>query len=113
MRGTLFAELSAFVAVADHGSFTKAALQLRVSTGTLSQTIRGLEERLGIRLLNRTTRSVAPTEAGEQILSRLRPLLDDFAAGAHSVNVLPHKAASNPQHHVAPPPRAVFFCPLT
>src|SRR5260370_34684294 len=84
MRGTLFAELSAFVAVADHGSFTKAALQLRVSTGTLSQTIRGLEERLGVRLLNRTTRSVAPTQAGEQILSRLRPLLDDFAAGLQS-----------------------------
>ena len=102
MRGTLFAELSAFVAVADHGSFTKAALQLRVSTGTLSETIRGLEERLGVRLLNRTTRSVAPTEAGEQILSRLRPLLDDFAAVVDSVNAFRNKPAGHLRLTVPP-----------
>ena len=86
MRGTRFAELSAFVAVAEHGSFTKAAGHLGVSTGALSQTIRGLEEGLGVRLLNRTTRSVAPTEAGERMLTRLRPLLDEFAAAVESVN---------------------------
>ena len=59
MRETRFAKLSAFVAVADSGSFTKAAAQLGLSTGSLSHTIRELEESLGVRLLNRTTRSVA------------------------------------------------------
>jgi DNA-binding transcriptional LysR family regulator len=78
MRGTRFAELSAFVAVAELSSFTRAAEQLRISTATLSQTIRGLEESLGVRLLNRTTRSVSPTDAGERLLTQLRPLLDGF-----------------------------------
>src|SRR5262245_11154089 len=72
MRETRFAKLSAFVAVADCGSFTKAAAQLGLSTSSLSHTIRELEESLGVRLLNRTTRSVAPTEAGERMLTRLR-----------------------------------------
>jgi DNA-binding transcriptional LysR family regulator len=63
MRETRFAKLSAFVAVADCGGFTKAAAQLGISTGSLSHTIRELEESLGVRLLNRTTRSVAPTGA--------------------------------------------------
>ena len=112
MRGTLFAELSAFVAVADHGSFTKAALQLRVSTGKLSQTIRGLEERLGVRLLNRTTRSVAPTEAGERVLSRLRPLLDEFAAIIDSVNAFRNRPAGHLRLTVPPPVGSFFLAPL-
>jgi DNA-binding transcriptional LysR family regulator len=67
MRETHFAKLNAFVAVADCGSFTKAAAQLGLSPGSLSHSIRELEESLGVRLLNRTTRSVAPTDAGERI----------------------------------------------
>ena len=70
MRGSRFAALSAFVEVAERGSFTKAAGQLGVTTGSLSQTIRALEESLGVRLLNRTTRSVALTEVGERIPRR-------------------------------------------
>ena len=73
MRGRRFAELSAFVEVADYGSFTKAAGHLGVSTGSLSQTIRALEGSLGVRLLNRTTRSVALTEAGVGRHSRASP----------------------------------------
>jgi len=65
MRGTQFAELSAFVAVADLGSFTKAAAQLRMSTGALSQAIRGLEESLGVRLL-KTPVSLGPAIAGNK-----------------------------------------------
>jgi DNA-binding transcriptional LysR family regulator len=57
--------LAAFAAVAEERSFTKAAVRLGVSTSALSHAIRGLEERLGVRLLARTTRSVAPTEAGD------------------------------------------------
>ena len=70
--------LSAFLAVAEERSFTRAARGLGVSPSALSHAIRGLEERLGVRLLARTTRSVAPTEAGEQFITRLRPALADI-----------------------------------
>ena len=63
-----FNDLAAFAAVARERSFTRAAAKLGVSPSALSQTIRNLEERLGLRLLTRTTRSVSPTEAGERLL---------------------------------------------
>lgn len=71
-----FNVLAAFVVVARELSFTRAAAQLGVSQSALSQTIRGLEERLGMRLLTRTTRSVAPTEAGRRLLDTLAPRFD-------------------------------------
>jgi len=70
--------LSAFLAVAEERSFTRAARRLGVSPSALSHAVRGLEERLGVRLLARTTRSVAPTEAGEQLMARLGPALGDI-----------------------------------
>jgi len=70
--------LSAFLLVAEERSFTRAAKQLDVSPSALSHAIRALEERVGVRLLARTTRSVAPTEAGEEFLARLRPALGDI-----------------------------------
>src|SRR6266487_3035175 len=70
--------LSAFLAVAEERSFTRAAKRLGVTPSALSHAIRGLEERFGVRLLARTTRSVAPTEAGEQLIARLRPALGDI-----------------------------------
>src|SRR5215208_8023512 len=66
-------DLIAFIAVAREGSFTKAAVQLGVSQPALSHTLRSLEARLGVRLLNRTTRSVAPTETGERLLRSIEP----------------------------------------
>jgi DNA-binding transcriptional LysR family regulator len=69
--------LAAFLAVAEERSFTRAARGLGVSPSALSHAVRGLEERLGVPLLARTTRSVAPTEAGEQFIARLRPALAD------------------------------------
>lgn len=69
--------LAVFLAVAEERSFTKAAKRLGVSPSAMSHAIRGLEEDLGVRLLSRTTRSVAPTEAGERLLTRLRPALND------------------------------------
>jgi DNA-binding transcriptional LysR family regulator len=69
--------LAAFLATAEERSFTKAARRLGVSPSAMSHAIRGLEEGLGVRLLSRTTRSVAPTEAGQQLLARLRPALAD------------------------------------
>jgi DNA-binding transcriptional LysR family regulator len=73
-------DLAAFVAVAEQRSFTRAAAQLGVSQSALSHTIRDLETRLGIRLLTRTTRSVAPTEAGERLLATVAPRLAEIDA---------------------------------
>src|SRR5881396_2165766 len=69
--------LAAFAAVADDRSFTKAAIKLGVSRSAISHSMRTLEERLGLRLLARTTRSVAPTDAGERLLAQLRPALHE------------------------------------
>ena len=80
MRGTDFANLNAFAAVVEHRSFVRAAAHLGITPSALSQTIRQLEERLGVRLLNRTTRSVAPTTAGERLYQRLRPAVDELDA---------------------------------
>jgi len=85
IRGTQFAQLTAFVAVAEHRSFTRAAQHLGLSTPSLSQAIRGLEETFGVRLLNRTTRSVALTEAGEQLLYHLNPVLEGVD---HAIDVV-------------------------
>src|SRR6266446_1529048 len=70
--------LGAFMAVAEERSFTKAARRVGVSQSALSHAIRGLEEEIGVRLLARTTRSVAPTDAGEQLIARLGPALVDI-----------------------------------
>ena len=112
MRGTQFAELSAFVAVAEEASFTKAAKRMALSTATLSQTVRALEERLGVRLLNRTTRSVAPTEAGERMLRQLRPLLDGFDAAIESVNAFRDRPAGHLRLTVPPPVAKFTLAPI-
>jgi DNA-binding transcriptional LysR family regulator len=75
MRGSQFAELKAFVAVVDRASFTRAADHLGLTRSALSQTIRHLEARLGVQLLNRTTRSVAPTRAGSRLHERVAPMI--------------------------------------
>lgn len=74
-------DLNAFVVVAEEGSFTRAAARLGVSQSALSQTVRNLEERVGIRLLNRTTRNVSPTEAGQRLLSQAAPALAQIERG--------------------------------
>ena len=79
MRGSEFAELKAFAAVVERSSFARAAEHLGLSPSALSQTIRLLEERLGTRLLNRTTRSLAPTATGEQLYRRIAPLLREMS----------------------------------
>ena len=71
-------DLSAFAAIVAHRSFRKAADELSLSPSTLSHMMRALEARIGIRLLNRTTRSVSPTEAGQRLVTRLQPLLRDL-----------------------------------
>src|SRR3954454_949549 len=85
--------LATFLAVAEEKSFTGAAKRLGVSPSATSHAIRGLEERLGVRLLSRTTRSVAPTEAGEQLLARLRPALNEVRAGLDQISGFRDKPA--------------------
>jgi DNA-binding transcriptional LysR family regulator len=79
-------ELTAFVAVAEHRSFTKAAAQVGIALPTMSHTIRSLEDGLGVRLFNRTTRSVALTEAGDRLLAEVQPILDGIDHAVESVN---------------------------
>ena len=91
-RGNLN-DLLAFVAVGRERSFTKAAAKLGVSQSALSHTIRGLEERLGVRLLTRTTRSVSPTEAGERLLRSAGPRLEEIEAELEALGELRDKPA--------------------
>jgi DNA-binding transcriptional LysR family regulator len=81
MRRTDLADLTAFVAVADNLSFREAASRLGVTPSALSHTVRHFEERLGFRLLNRTTRSVSLTDAGLRLLDRLRPAVEQISRG--------------------------------
>ncbi|MES2115472.1 MAG: LysR family transcriptional regulator [Pseudomonadota bacterium] len=86
-------DLMAFLCVAREGSFTRAAAQLGVSQSALSHTIRALEARLGVRLLTRTTRSVAPTPAGERLMATLAPCFDDIEAELAALSALRDKPA--------------------
>jgi DNA-binding transcriptional LysR family regulator len=84
-------DLFAFLAVARERSFTRAAAKLGVSQSALSHTIRGLEERLGLRLLTRTTRNVSPTEAGERLLRNVGPRLEEIEVELAALNELREK----------------------
>src|ERR1700733_13658889 len=93
MKREELSDLAAFAAVAEQGSFTRAAAQLGMSQSALSHAMKALEERLGVRLLSRTTRSVSTTEAGETLLRSLRPALADIAFGVDAVGSLRGKAS--------------------
>jgi DNA-binding transcriptional LysR family regulator len=88
-----FSDLVGFITVARAGSFTRAAAQLGVSQSALSQTVRGLEERLGLRLLTRTTRSVSPTEAGERLLMTVAPRFEEIEAELAALSEMRDKPA--------------------
>jgi DNA-binding transcriptional LysR family regulator len=93
MRREELVDLNAFLTVAEEQSFTRAAAKLGTSQSALSHTIRRLEARLGVRLLTRTTRSLAPTEAGERLLGTLRPALDSIGDELVSLSELRDKPA--------------------
>jgi DNA-binding transcriptional LysR family regulator len=86
-------DITAFLAVARERSFTRAAARLGLSPSALSHSIRGLEERLGLRLLARTTRSVAPTEAGERLLRSIGPRLEEIESELSALSALRDKPA--------------------
>ena len=95
MKRDELADLLAFAAVAEEASFTRAAARLSTSQSALSHTVKRLEARLGLRLLTRTTRSVAPTEAGERLLETLRPAFDDIDARLSALAALREKPAGS------------------
>jgi len=93
MAQTKLDDLQAFLAVARYQSFTKAAARLGITPSALSHTIRALEERLGVRLLSRTTRNVAPTEAGDRLMRSIAPLFDQITAEVEALGELRDKPA--------------------
>jgi DNA-binding transcriptional LysR family regulator len=108
MHAPSLAETTAFVAVVELKSFTKAAKQLALSPPRVSEMVRKLEERLGVRLVERTTRSVAPTAAGERLLERLRPVLDEYQSALESTNEFRGRPVGQ-LRLTAPPPADVFL----
>lgn len=89
------ADLTAFVAVAEEQSFTRASKRLGLSQSALSQIVRRLEERLGLRLLSRTTRSVSPTDVGERLMAKLSPMLRDLDDSIASLSDFKDKPAGS------------------
>src|SRR5258706_6372572 len=111
MRGSDFAGLSAFVTIAEKKSFTQAAKELGLSTATLSQSIKALEGRFGVRLLNRTTRSVGVTLVGERLLARLKPVLADYNAALEALNDFRDRPCGLIRITVPPPAVEMILAP--
>src|SRR6201996_8067988 len=105
-------DLDAFVAIARAKNFRRAAMNQRVSVSSLSQRLRGLEERLGVRLLNRTTRSVALTEAGELLLSRVAPAMHDVNGALDEVRGLRGVPSGRLRINAPPPAIDLVLAPM-
>jgi DNA-binding transcriptional LysR family regulator len=105
-------ELTAFVAVAEHRSFTRAAAQVGSSPPTMSQTIRSLEDQLGVRLFNRTTRSVALTEAGERLLAEIQPILEGIDHAVENINAFRDKPIGTLRLAATRPFATMLLAPL-
>ena len=112
VQGSEYAQLRAFVAVAELTSFSRAAEQLGITPSSLSQTIRLLEERLSLRLLNRTTRSVSVTPAGEALLQRLRPAMDEIGAALANASRFRDAAVGTVRVHAARVAAAAHIAPI-
>lgn len=104
--------LDVFAAIVRCGGFRAAALERGVSSSALSQTINALEEALGIRLLNRTTRSVSPTEAGQRLLDRLAPALSDIQLAIAEVDELRDSPSGTLRINAPAPAVDHLLCPL-
>jgi len=105
-------DLAAFAVVARHRSFRRAAVELALSASALSHAIRGLEERLGVRLLNRTTRSVTPTEAGERLLARLEPAFRDIEGAVGEIDQFRDQPAGSLRITASIPAAELVLAPM-
>lgn len=106
-----FAETNAFIAVIECRSFSRAAKLLALSPSRVSEMVRKLESQVGIRLIERTTRSVAATAAGERLLARLRPALDEYRAAFETANDFKDRPAGALRLTVAPPAADLVLAP--
>src|SRR5260221_11135340 len=105
-------DLDAFVAVARTRNFRRAAIEQRVSVSSLSQRLRDMEERLGVRLMNRTTRSVALTEAGELLLARVGPAISEVGDALDEVRGLRGVLSGRVRFNAAPPAASPVVAPM-
>src|SRR3954452_17162268 len=105
-------DLEAFVAVARTRNFRRAALEIRVSASSLSQRLRDMEERLGVRLMNRTPRSVALTEAGELLLARVGPAMHDVSGALDEVRGLRGVPSGRLRINAPPPAIDLALAPM-
>src|SRR5258708_28794452 len=105
-------DLDAFVAVARTRNFRRAAIEQRVSVSSLSQRLRDMEERLGVRLMNRTTRSVAPTEAGELLLARVGPAISELGDALDEVRGLRGVLSGRLRINAPPPAVDLVLAPM-
>ncbi len=112
VRGNEYFELKAFSTIIDCGSFARAAEILEITPSALSQTIRRLESRLGVRLLNRTTRSVSATDAGRRLLARLKPALQEIHAALEDVISLHAEPAGTLRLHIPRLAARTFLEPI-
>ena len=111
MRASL-ADLELLAAVARHGSFRRAATEARLSPSSVTERVRALEDAVGARLLNRTTRSVAPTEAGTALLARLRPALDEIAEALDEAGRAGESVTGTLRINAPPPATQLVLAPL-
>lgn len=112
MRGSDYFDLKAFTRIIELGSFTSAAQALHVTPSALSQTIRNLEKRLDVRLLNRTTRSLSATDAGRRLMARLQPALQEIDAALDDVNSLRTTPAGTLRLHLLRLAARTFLEPI-
>lgn len=105
-------ELDAFAAVARHRNFRKAATERGISASALSHSLRALEERLGVRLLNRTTRSVTPTEAGQRLLTRLNPALREVVEALADMSTFQAEPVGTLRLNVPRPAAQLLLAPI-
>jgi DNA-binding transcriptional LysR family regulator len=112
LTGSDYNQLRAFVAVGEHLSFSRAAAVLGVSPSALSQLVRGFEERVGVRLLNRTTRSVALTEAGETLFGRVRPAVSELGAAIGQVRRTRERPSGTVRVHAFRSAAEIYLDPI-
>jgi len=112
VRGSEFTELKAFSAIVEEGSFVRAAARLRVSPPALSQSIRQLETRIGVRLLNRTTRSVSATAAGDALFSRLAVAFGELESAIADVHAARDRPAGSLRINVPRVAAVRFIAPI-
>lgn len=112
MRGSEFTELKAFAAIVEERSFVRAAARLRISPPALSQSIRQLEARIGVRLLNRTTRSVSPTAAGDTLFARLAVAFEELDGAVADVHAARDRPAGSLRLNVPRVAAMRFIAPI-